>query len=149
MTNKQEPNKYSYVMDIFPQEHKEETRLWKFFENLKQGKLTTTRCKKCGHIFWPPEVICPKCLSDELEYVELPKRGKIYAFTIHLGAIPPGFKPPLIDAIIDFENGIRIISQLVDTKLEDIKVGDEVELKVIDIPPDSHGDRVLFFFKKV
>lgn len=141
--------KYSYTMDIYPQEHMEETRLWPFFENLKQGKLTTTKCNKCRHVFWPPEVVCPECLSDDLEYVDMPKRGKIYAFTVQVAAIPPGFKPPLIHAMIDFENGIRIISPLVDTKPEDVKLGDEVELKVVDIPPDSHGDRVLFFFKKV
>jgi len=140
---------YSYTMDIYPQEHVEETRLWPFFETLKQGKLTTTKCNKCGHIFWPPEVVCPGCLSDDLEYVDMPKRGKIYAFTVQVAAIPPGFEPPLIHAIIDFENGVRIISPLVDTKPEDVKLGDEVELKVVNIPPDSHGDRVLFFFKKV
>jgi len=140
---------YLYTMDIYPQEHMEETRLWPFFENLKQGKLTTTKCNKCGHIFWPPEVVCPECLSDDLEYVDMPKRGKIYAFTVQVAAIPPRFEPPLIHAIIDFENGVRIISPLVDTKPEDVKLGDEVELKVVNIPPDSHGDRVLFFFKKV
>jgi len=148
VSSKEGSKEYSYVMDIFPQESRDETRIWEFFENLKLGKLTTTKCKKCGHIFWPPEVICPKCLSDELEYVEMPKKGRIYAFTVQIGALPPPFKPPLIHALIDFENGIRVSGSLVDADPEKLNVGDEVELRIMSIPPDSHGDRVLFYFKK-
>lgn len=139
---------YSYVMDIFPQQNKDETKLWGFFENLKQGKFTTTKCKNCGHVFWPPEAICPECLSEEIEYVEMPRRGKVYAFSVQVGALPPEFKPPLIHAIIDFDNGIRVLSSIVETDPKDIHVGDEVEFGVLNIPPDSHSDRVLFFFRK-
>ena len=139
---------YFYVTDIFPQQNKDETKLWEFFENLKQGILTTTKCRKCGHVFWPPEAMCPECLSDVVEFVEMPKRGKIYAFSVQVGALPTQFKSPLIHAVIDFENGLRVLSSIVETDPREIHVGDEVELKVLSIPPDSHGDRVLFFFHK-
>jgi uncharacterized OB-fold protein len=149
MSDKENLKDYSYVMDIFPQQNKDETKLWGFFENLRQGKLTTIKCKNCGHTSWPPEAICPACLSEDIEYVEMPKTGKVYAFSVQVGALPPQFKAPLIHAIVDFDNGIRVLSSIVETDPKDIHVGDEVELKVMSIPPDSHGDRVLFFFRKV
>ena len=145
----QQQREYSYTLDIYPQEHPEETRIWPFYDNLKKGKFTTVRCKRCGHIIWPPEVICPECVSDDLEWIELPKRGKVYAFTVQVGAIPPGFKPPLIQAIIDLPNGVRLIAPIIDTKPEELQVGDEVEIVVFKIPPDSYGERVLFGFRKV
>ncbi|RLI29915.1 MAG: hypothetical protein DRO46_01565 [Candidatus Hecatellales archaeon] len=146
---KAEKRPYYFVLDLYPQEHKEETRIWEFYENLKKGRFTTLKCKKCGHILWPPEVICPECTSDELEWIDMPPRGKIYAFTVQVGAVPLGFKPPLIQAIVDFPNGVRVIGPIADASPEEVKVGDEVEVKVIEIPPDAHGDRVLFCFKKV
>ncbi len=44
--------------------------------------------------------------------------------------------------MIDFDNGVRVISPLIDTNPDDVEVGDEVVLKVVDAP----RERVLFFF---
>jgi uncharacterized OB-fold protein len=82
-------------------------------------------------------------MSDGLEWIDFPPTGKIYAFTVQVGGVPPGFQAPLVYALIDFENGVRIISPLVDTNPDDVAAGGEVVLKVVDAP----RDRVLFFFK--
>ena len=69
--------KYIASMDLYPQEAKEFNRIYPFYEFLKQGRFTTTRCKDCGHQPFPPRVLCPKCLSENLEWVDLPTRGKV------------------------------------------------------------------------
>lgn len=125
--------KYYVAMDPYPQQKKEFTKLYKFYDYLKEGKLTTTRCKSCGYLPWPPRTICPECISDELEWVEFPDTGKIYAFTVLVNAVPLGYKPPLIFALIDFPNGLRIFSTLVDANPDEIRVGSEVELEVQSI----------------
>ncbi len=132
-----------YICDPLPQETRDQNRIYPFYDHLKQGRLTTTTCKDCEHIAWPPRIVCPECISDDLEWVDFPPSGKIYAFTVQVGGVPPGFEAPLVYALIDFDNGVRIISPLIDTNPDDVNVGDEVVLKVVDAP----RDRVLFFFR--
>ncbi|MFC1968407.1 Zn-ribbon domain-containing OB-fold protein [Chloroflexota bacterium] len=132
--------KYIYTIDPFPQQYEDTTRLYQFYDYLREGRLTTTRCKSCGHIPWPPRVVCPKCLSDDLEWVDMPKTGKVSSYTIQVAAVPPGYEPPLIFALVDFDNGVRMLTTIVDIKPEEAKIGLEVELKVEQVAPD-HADR--------
>ena len=40
--------KYIGSMDLYPQQAPEFNRVFPFYENLKAGRFTTTRCKDCG-----------------------------------------------------------------------------------------------------
>lgn len=131
-----------YILDPVPQQTEDQNRVYKFYDYLKEGRLTSTKCNGCGHLAWPPRIVCPKCMSDNLTWVDFPKTGKIYTYTVQPDAVPPGFKAPLVFAAIDFANGMRIVSPIIDANPDEIKIGGEVELKVV---PASH-DRVLFFF---
>jgi uncharacterized OB-fold protein len=150
MMAKPEEKKYDYIvhpdvysLDPVPLQTADQNRVYKFYDHLKEGRLTTTKCKDCGYIAWPPRVVCPECMSDQLEWVDFPKVGKIYAFTVQEAGNPPGFPPPMVYALIDFDNGKRVISPIVDCNPSELKVNDEVVLKVVPAPKD----RVLFFFK--
>ncbi len=136
---------YWYLLDPYPHQTKKTNKLYKFFDYLREGKLVSTKCKNCGVMHWPPRTICRECISDDLEWVEFPKRAKIYTYTVQVGGIPPGYESPLIYALVDFDNGMRMMSRLVDTDPDDLKEGKEVELKVVEIP----NDRVLPLFKLV
>ena len=57
-------NLYPATMDMWPIEAKEFNRSWPFYENLKQGRFTTTKCKDCGNVSYPPRVICPSVLGE-------------------------------------------------------------------------------------
>ncbi len=139
--------RYSYTLDPYPQQYEDGSRLYEFYDNLREGRLTTTKCKNCGHIPWPPRVVCPQCLSDDLELTDMPQTGKIYSYTIQVAAVPPGYEPPLIYALVDFDNGVRMFTALKDAQPEEVKTGLEVELKVEQVPPDHEGRvRVLPFF---
>ncbi len=139
---------YSYVMDVNPQEYEDHNKLYKFYEYLREGRLTTTQCKDCHQIAWPPRTICPKCISDKLEWVDVPKKGTIYSYVVQVNGLPPMFKPPLIYALIDFSNGLRLFSAIIETAPELVKKGMEVELVVRDVAPDQEGrSRILPFFK--
>jgi uncharacterized OB-fold protein len=131
-----------YIYDPVPQQTEDQNMVYKFYDHLKEGRLTSTQCNDCNHISWPPRIVCPECISDDLNWVDLPKNGKVYTYTVQVNAVPPGFKAPLVFAVIDLENGMRVVSPILDIKPEDVKMGTEVELKVV---PASHN-RVLFFF---
>jgi len=153
-------NLYPVTMDLWPVEAKEFNRVWPFYENLKQGRFTTTKCKDCGHVAYPPRVICPVCYSENLEYVDLPKKGKIIVFTEEVKGVPLGYESPLIHAIIDLgvDGFRRVISRIVNCPAGKLKRGDEVQLCVFEVPPmpiekGKAGtimcDRVFFAFEPV
>ena len=56
----------------YPWDLPEFNRIARFFSALKESRIESTKCSKCGTIQWPPRIICSNCLSSELEWIELP-----------------------------------------------------------------------------
>lgn len=54
----------------------------KFWEGLKKGEIWTTRCKRCGVTYYPPQRDCPSCMSSEMEWFKLKDRGVILTYSI-------------------------------------------------------------------
>ncbi len=136
--------KYYYALDPYPQETEYQNRIYKFYEALKEGRLTSTQCKDCGHVSWPPRIVCPECVSDRLEWVELPKEGEITAFTIQESGVPMGFKAPLIFAMVKIGK-IKFLSRIVDVDPSEVEIGSKVKLRVLE----ASYDRVLPAFTLV
>ena len=134
------------MLDFYPLEDEKYTRISQFFKNLKERRLTTTKCKRCAQLLWPPRIVCPNCLSDELEWVDLGAEGKLYAFTeMRLGA-PLGFVEdvPFCIGLVKV-GGLLITARIDDAKYEDLKIGDRVRLKIVELP----DGRVFYRFFKV
>jgi uncharacterized OB-fold protein len=53
----------------------------KFYDNLKHGKITGCKCKKCGNFEFPPKAICSVCGSFDLEWAEISGKGKLLFLT--------------------------------------------------------------------
>jgi len=152
--------RYITEMDMWPLECPEFNRLYQFYDNLREGRFTTTKCKKCGHIAFPPGVICPKCWAEELEWVDLPQRAKVVTFTETQAGAPLGFPRPLIMAWLGFEKGSplkHLLVRIINCAEGELKEDDEVRLVVFEVP--SHPievkketkicDRVYYAFEPV
>ena len=141
---------YFTVLDPYPPEYEDCTTLAHFWQVLReQHKMITTKCNDCGQIHWPPRVLCPNCLSTDIGWVDMPETAKIYSYTIAYGGLPPELadKAPVVCALIDFPNGVRMLTSLVDTKPEEVETGMEVKLSVGKIAPDFQGrERVIPYF---
>ncbi|MCX7858089.1 MAG: zinc ribbon domain-containing protein [Deltaproteobacteria bacterium] len=153
-------NLYPVTMDMWPVQAKEFNRNWQFYENLKQGRFTTTKCKDCGKVAYPPRVICPECYSENLEYIDLPTKGKVISFSEEVRGVPLGFEAPLIHAVIDLgvEPVRRLLTRIINCPAGYLKEGDEVQLAVFPVPPHpiekgKQGtvmvERVFFAFEPV
>jgi len=126
--------KLPLMLDFYPLQDEKSTRISQFFKNLKEGRLTTTKCKKCGKLLWPPRIVCSECLSDELEWVDLGTVGELYGFSeVRLGA-PLGFVDdvPFCVGLVKI-GGLLISTRIDDAKYEDLKIGDKVRLKVVEL----------------
>lgn len=133
---------YWSSIDLFPQQSEDQNRIFPFYENLKDGRFTTTQCKDCGAKPWPPRVVCPQCMSDNLEWVDLPTTGMLDTFTVEEIGVPMGFESPLIHGLVKIENGPTLFTRIVDAKSDELKEGMMVRLKVIPID----RNRVIYAF---
>ncbi|UCC33619.1 MAG: Zn-ribbon domain-containing OB-fold protein [Candidatus Bathyarchaeota archaeon] len=126
--------KLPQMLDFYPLEDEKNTRISLFFENLKEHRLTTTKCNSCGKLLWPPRIICPDCMSDELEWIDLGSEGELYAFTeMRLGA-PLGFAEdvPFCIGIVKI-SGLSISARIDNAKYEELKIGAKVQLKIVEL----------------
>ncbi|MGB9887639.1 MAG: Zn-ribbon domain-containing OB-fold protein [Moorellales bacterium] len=127
-------DKYAATMDLYSQQSKEFNRNYKFYEHLREGRLTTTRCRSCGQRMLPPRVMCPYCTSTDLEWVDLPTRGKVLVFVEQFVGVPLGFDTPHILAIIDLQGEAKLVSRIINCKAGELNEGDEVRMVVFPLP---------------
>ena len=72
-------------------------------QEIREKKLTGSKCGRCGDISYPPLSVCPKCgpaYSSEVKPFELPTEGIAVACT-RLQVAPKGFPSPLTHCIVD------------------------------------------------
>lgn len=149
--------RYVSILDPYPLQSKEFNMVYPFYEALREGSLTTTTCTSCGKMSYPPRILCPECYSEDLEWKKLPTSGKVLEFVEVKDQLVPCFEAPLVLAVIDLNGVMKLGSRIVGVKMGEIKVGDEVKLKVFPIEPvpveDRKGnitmnERVFFAFEK-
>ncbi|MHB1435161.1 MAG: Zn-ribbon domain-containing OB-fold protein [Thermoplasmata archaeon] len=104
-----------FLLDFFPLEGPEQTRLAPFYAALGEGRLTTTRCRSDGSVHWPPRVVCPSCHREELEWFDLPREGTIYAFSTVLVGAPMGMEAdlPFCVGLVDLDGAsLRLFTRI-------------------------------------
>ncbi|MCD6478715.1 MAG: Zn-ribbon domain-containing OB-fold protein [Candidatus Diapherotrites archaeon] len=104
--------------------------------------LRGSYCETCKQAFFPSRAICPNCRrKGKLISIEMPRTGRIISYTrVHVP--PEGFKneAPYYLAIIELENGAKVLSQIVDSNPEKIKIGARVKKVFRRIAePDEYG----------
>ncbi len=120
-------------------------------------KLIGLKCKRCGWINFPPKGIYKRCkVSSEFEKVKLSGKGAIYSYTvITAAAAPPEFSKQeksggsYVVALIELDEGPRIVAQLVNCKPENVRIGMRVESTIRKIYEDEGVVRYGFKFKPV
>lgn len=118
-------------------------------EHPQRYRLEAVKCASCGHIEYPPRLVCSKCRSREFEPTVLPRDGKVETFTV-IHVAPPGFhgQTPLVLSLVELENGTRLMVQLTD--VEDpatVEIGMPVRLEFRRITEDGEAG-VLFYGHK-
>ena len=95
-----------------------------FWEGCRQGKLLLQFCDACQRYQFYPRLYCMQCSSDQLRWVEASGRGVIYSYTIIRQNKSPEFMPdvPYNVAIVQLEEGPRMLSNVVDIDLADLRV---------------------------
>ena len=117
-----------------------------FFDALKQRRLLIQRCRDCGNAYYYPRPFCPACLSSAVEWEQASGRGKLYSFVINHRAAP-GFVAPYIIAVVELDEGPRMMSNLVDVEPDPEMVRCEMPVEIVF--DDVDGDVTLPRFRPI
>lgn len=113
-------------------------------------RLEAAKCTKCGYIAFPPRLICPKCKSRTFQTVQLSDEGKILTFTIiRVSAEQFSKQTPFAIGIIELNDGVRITSQIVDTELDKIQIGNKVKMVLRKVQQDGNAGILCYGYKAV
>jgi len=101
-----------------------------YWEAAQRGELRMQQCGDCGHVRFPPSLICPVCLSSRAEWVRLSGRGTVYSWIVVHQSQHPAFNAdaPYNVAIIELEEGPRLHTNLVNCPNDQIHIGLPVEV---------------------
>ena len=101
-----------------------------YWEAAHRGELRMQRCGDCGHVRFPPAILCPRCLSEAAEWVRLSGRGTVFSWIVIHRPQHPAFNSdtPYNVAIVELEEGPRLHTNLVQCRNEDIYIGMPVEV---------------------
>ena len=135
--------KRPFLLDFFPLETSKDTRLSRFFDRLKEGRLATTKCAKDGELLWPPRTACPKCHGEELTWVDLPSTGRIYAYSAVLAGAPLGMEDqvPFAVGLVDLDGTpLRLFGRIEGRPWSELAIGQTVRVETFDV-----GDGRFFY----
>ena len=101
-----------------------------FWEATKARRLLLQWCRACDAPIHYPREMCPKCLGSDLEWREASGRGEVYACSVmHRSGNPlMADRVPYVVALIELEEGARMLSNVVGTPPEEVEVGMPVKV---------------------
>lgn len=106
---------------------------------LAAGRFTIQRCTACDRAVFYPRVICPHCAGRSLEWTEAAGTGTVYSTTVVSRRPEQGGDYNV--ALIDLDEGARMMSRVEGLAPEDVAIGQRVRHAIVQ----QDGEAVLVF----
>lgn len=113
-----------------------------YHDQLAQGRFQIQRCQACSQAVFYPRVICPHCGSGLLDWITPSGKGTVYSTTVVRRKPEHGGDYNV--ALIDLEEGVRMMSRVEGIAPEAVTIGMAVQGSVVDA-----GDSKLVVFKQI
>lgn len=95
-----------------------------YFDAAAEGKLMLKKCGECNEVHHYPRALCPFCFSDKVSWVQAKGTGEIYTYSVTRRGGPV----PYCIAYVTLDEGVRMMTNIVDTDLDTIKIGQKVKV---------------------
>lgn len=102
-----------------------------FWDATRERRLLLQRCRVCDRAIHFPRAACPGCFGSDLGWRESTGGGAVHAVTIMPTPASPTMagRAPYAVALVDLDDGVRLLTNLVGERALDAAVGDRVELR--------------------
>ena len=102
-----------------------------YFEAASGGKLVLKFCTACKAFHHYPRALCPFCFSEKTEWRDAKGTGTVYTYSVLRRGVPE----PYCIAYVTLEEGVSMLTNLVDCDFDALKIG--MEVKVTFKPTDG------------
>jgi uncharacterized OB-fold protein len=114
-----------------------------YWEGLARGELRIQHCDACSRAVFYPRALCPHCFSDQLSWITASGKGIIYSYTVAHQAYGLFAEDiPFVIAIVELEEGVRMMTRIVDAPGDKVAIGARVYLV---ITPVAEGIALPYF----
>jgi uncharacterized protein len=107
-----------------------------FWAGTAAGELRVQRCDGCGALRHPPGPMCPSCGSMTAGYVVTAGTGEVYSYVVHHHPPVPGKKLPIVIALVQLPEGVRMTGELLGAGPDQVRIGLPVRAEFIRIDDD-------------
>lgn len=106
---------------------------------VKDHRLVIARCGTCGVAHHYPRPMCTSCWSTDVTLEDASGRGTLYTHsTVHLNDLPPFDEQlPYVAAVVDLDEGPRVVTRIVDCGADELRIGMPVEAVFVDLTDDT------------
>ena len=102
-----------------------------YWDAARRGEFVLQLCEQCGHRPFPPRAHCPECGASDLRWQGASGRGRVHSYTVAHRPPAAAFATqlPLVVAIVELEEGARMVTNLVDCDPKEIEIGAAVAVR--------------------
>lgn len=116
-------------------------------------RLLGSRCGDCDVVTFPASRGCPRCGSESMARTELANRGTLWTWTTQDFLPKAPYAGPETEAdfagfvlgYVELPDGVRVESRLVDLDRDEVRIGMELELRIVPFRTDPDGTEVLAY----
>ena len=101
-----------------------------WWDGIAAGELRIQRCRQCGLLRHPPRPMCGACQSIEWDWAVSKGAGTVYSFVVMHHPPIPGYDFPLPVALIELDEGTRLVANVAGCAPSEVKVGMRVQARI-------------------
>jgi uncharacterized OB-fold protein len=112
-------------------------------------RLLGSKCEICQTTFFPSTKVCPNCRrKGKIAQLEFSGRGRVFSYTV-IRTAPRMLEPftPYALALVQLDEGPKVLSQIVDCEFDQLKIGMEVEACFRKLFEQDEGGIICYGFK--
>lgn len=109
-----------------------------FWEGVKAHELRIQR-RPDGSLQHPPVPAVWQDKAAPIDYVVAGGKGTVFSFVVHHAPKVPGRTPPFVIALVELEEGVRMLGELRGVDPAEVRIGMPVRATYIDFPAGATG----------
>jgi uncharacterized OB-fold protein len=108
-----------------------------YFQACARGELLIQQCRACSHLQHYPRPLCVRC-GGTPDWKQASGRGRVHTFTIirQMGVAPFSAEVPYVVAMIELEEGPRLMGNISGIEAEQVRIGMPVTAYIVKVTDD-------------
>jgi len=101
-----------------------------FWDATRERRLVLPWCTACEVPVWFPREACPRCLGTDFDWREASGLATVYALSVQTkpGLSMMADRVPYVVALVDLDDGVRMITNIVGCPPDEVAVGMRVRV---------------------